>query len=854
MAPKRDRAWATSAAAPKNPGPIYGILGRLARAQVERPWRFVLACLLLSSVATLLASRLQLRTRFEQLLPEARPSVVELARLEEQVRTGSHIFVVVEGGARDQQRAFGDELVAELRVGAPPWLVACDDGAHEARAFLAPRAGMFAKLADLERLRDDVEARWDFEIAKATDTNLDDDEPPPALTWTDVRRRFGLPEAEQFPDGYYQAHDGRALIVKVDTTVASGDLSAAQHAIDYVRERAEALRHTPKHAQLELAYAGDLVTGLSEYSAAVQDLLHVGALGLGLLVLVSFFFFLRLRALLALGTALSVGLSWTFGIAQLTIGHLNIASGFLVSIVAGNGINFGIIYVARVYEEMRRGQPLVAAIESSIRLTRRATLAAALAATAAYASLGISEFRAFRHFALIGGVGMLACWLAMFMMLPSVLLIVERARPLRSLTNRFGRETLPSSGQHYGAPLASITALAPRLLTLSGVAIAAVGVLSLLHYVRSDPMEYNMRRMQNDLGESGDMYRASKIAAEIMGAKLDGAMILLADRPDQVPLIKQALQARWDAAPQHFKPFEAVHAAFDFVPPQQAEKLPLLQQIRARVSSARRRGLVSEQDFAKLEPFLPPAELATWTIADLPPSMARPFEDKAGIVGRLVLIEPTAGQSDSDVKYLMRWADSFRELPLANGEVVHGSGRAVIFADILSTVLHDIPRTVAFSLAMTLGAVLLTFRRSARSILVIAALAVGLGFVALAVSLLDIKINFFNFVALPISFGIGVDYAVNFVLRYEQEPHAGALNALRKTGGAILLCSLTTMLGYLALLGSVNQAIRSLGLLAALGEIGCLVAATLVLPSYLYWRELSDTRRAATSAASDAPI
>ena len=99
------------------------------------------------------------------------------------------------------------------------------------------------------------------------------------------------------------------------------------------------------------------------------------------------------------------------------------------------------------------------------------------------------------------------------------------------------------------------------------------------------------------------------------------------------------------------------------------------------------------------------------------------------------------------------------------------------------------------------------------------ALGVGLGCVALAMALLHIKINFFNFVALPISFGIGVDYAVNFVIRYDQDPGQGALGVLRSSGGAIVLCSLTTMLGYTALLGSVNQAIRSLGLLAVLGEV-----------------------------------
>ena len=42
---------------------------------------------------------------------------------------------------------------------------------------------------------------------------------------------------------------------------------------------------------------------------------------------------------------------------------------------------------------------------------------------------------------------------------------------------------------------------------------------------------------------------------------------------------------------------------------------------------------------------------------------------------------------------------------------------------------------------------------------------------------------------------------------------------MRSTGGAVVLNSLTTTLGYLALIGSVNQAVRSLGVIAVLGEI-----------------------------------
>src|SRR5690606_8242397 len=101
--------------------------------------------------------------------------------------------------------------------------------------------------------------------------------------------------------------------------------------------------------------------------------------------------------------------------------------------------------------------------------------------------------------------------------------------------------------------------------------------------------------------------------------------------------------------------------------------------------------------------------------------------------------------------------------------------------------------------------------------------------------LAGVRLNFLNFIALPITFGIGVDYAVNIMQRYRREGAGGALVAVKETGGAVILCSLTTAFGYLALVQSMNHAVRSLGTAAVLGEIACLLAAVIVLPAALVW-------------------
>ena len=67
----------------------------------------------------------------------------------------------------------------------------------------------------------------------------------------------------------------------------------------------------------------------------------------------------------------------------------------------------------------------------------------------------------------------------------------------------------------------------------------------------------------------------------------------------------------------------------------------------------------------------------------------------------------------------------------------------------------------------------------------------------------------------------------------------------------MILCSLTTSLGYLALLRAHNQAVRSLGAVAVLGEITCLAAALLFLPAALTWWRRRRRRRRGTPATQE---
>jgi predicted RND superfamily exporter protein len=130
-----------------------------------------------------------------------------------------------------------------------------------------------------------------------------------------------------------------------------------------------------------------------------------------------------------------------------------------------------------------------------------------------------------------------------------------------------------------------------------------------------------------------------------------------------------------------------------------------------------------------------------------------------------------------------------------------------------------------------LAVVFASLRGRRSGVIALGSLLIGLAWLIAVLSLKSIKLNFLNFVALPISIGVGADYALNMAGRRERDPQTDVRKIVIKTGGAVILCSLTTMLGYLALMLSINRAVRSFGLVAAVGEVTTLMAAILGLPA-----------------------
>jgi predicted RND superfamily exporter protein len=808
------------------------IIHWLIDVQVGRPLAFLLVAAVLSIPAGRLAGQLELHTGFDSLLPENKPSVIELNRVAQRTAGVSTLAVVIDGQDKTALQRFSDALLPPLRALGPEWVGRAENGVHAERDFLDQRKALYLPLDKVRELHRRIEDRYAYEIyGGATD------EEPEPITRATIERELGTQKSNEsmppYVDGYYLNQAGTRLIVLVRTPIASGDLARSQELQRKVREVITEAKPASFHPSITTGLTGDIVTSAEQYGVVKNDLTAVGIAGVAMILMVDLLFFLRLRAVLAMALAIGVGVLWTFGLTRLVIGHLNTASGFLVSIIFGTGINFGILLRARYGEARRAGESLRDAIEISYRGTLRPTLTVAAAAGAGYLSLAITNFRGFRDFGIIGGYGILLCWAANYLLMPPLLVIFEWVSP--SFQQKGGGpwrrrwRAFVDRGIPFGAPFAWLVRKAnPTVTACLGVAMALLGAFLTVRYVVLDPLEYNLGRLENDpVSVESAATRLGSDLTDITGRSGQDGMAIMTERIDQVKPLLAELEKRRRAVNDP-PPFQKVVSIFDLVPDDQNEKIKLLTQMRARIEKVRSLGKIAD---------LAPTELRAFGVEDLPERVARPFTERDGTRGRIVYVVPTDGQSVRNMRYLLRWADAYRKTVLPSGDVIWGSGRAVIFADMLTSVIEESPRAIALSAMMTIFVVATAFLRGARGLrataLVLGALAVGVAWMGATLALADVKINFLNFIALPITLGIGVDYAINMVHRWRLEGAGHVPEIVHETGGAVVLCSLTTSLGYLALLQSVNSAVRSFGTAAVIGEMACLLAVVVLLPAIL---------------------
>jgi uncharacterized protein len=771
----------------------------------------------------LIAFKLPLFADFSYLLPQDVPAVRDLRKLEARTKSVDTMLVIIRADTPEAQAAATQQMIDGIVASKSPLVARVMGDDKASREFLHSRRALLVDVDDLTKARDALKHEIEQAKLKANplyiDLGSDEDAAQAAADQKQLDElRAKRKEAEdKLTRPTNVSSDGLVAKIEVATAFRTTDAGRAEQLLQTLGGiRAQVIA---QHPTVKIGFTGGAVTALAEHRAITKGMLRSSALTALLVALVLILYFRSATFLVLLVGTIAVSTAAAFGAAALTVGHLNAATAFLGAIIAGNGINYGIFLIARYLEERKRYE-VDDAIAAAIAGTLRPTAVASLGASIAYGSLAATSFKGFADFAVIGAIGMMLCWVASYTLLPALML-------------RFARHTRIFFGNPLvGSVLVRLFGFKrSAMVVAASVALFAVAGVVVVRYVMADPFEYNIKNLRSEGDDAIEARHWMETSDKNFGRGISGRTYIAADRLDQVPLIVQALENLDANKPPQQKTIGVIDALPSYVPSDQPERMALLTEIRSLIDEASEDLDPKERD--ELLELRPPDELKPFTVDDLPPTLRERFTEKDGRVGYLLAVRPANDLDEWNGKDLIRFATAVRELHLPDGETVTTSGSSVIFADIVESIERDGPVVTAVALGGLIIMVVLLVGRNRRAVAVMIGTVGGAILLIAVCALFNIKVNFLDFVALPITLGLGIDYAINVAHRHDHEDIPDPITTLRTSGSAVLICSLTTMIGYGSLLVSENLAIRGFGKASLIGEITTVLTALVLVPALL---------------------
>jgi hypothetical protein len=833
----------------------HALFARYVRL-AERRTGVILTLFLLAAIAAgwIVKTRFELRTDFTELLPPDHPAVVALRTIPARQKSATNLVMLIHSPSPEANYKLAEALRPELEKMIPHTFSEIQwKPDTEIPDYGAKWKWLYADMADLERAEDLL----DRVIAKRGNpfaAQISDEDPEEELKKLREQLNQKVPQTGgppgKPPSKYFEHQDAPAeggqhwlgimMWRKRDGLATRGD----HDTLNAVRDIVARVNPASIDSRIKVDYTGHIAAAIDQQNGVRDDLKLATLTVLALVLAVIWLYFRRTALLIVIALPAVLGVFVAIAIALVTIKYLNVNTAFLISIILGNGINSPIILLARYGEERRLGVAVGPALATAMAETLLGTLTAMAAASIAYGCLLLTSYRGFSQFGLLGGVGMLLVWAITFLLVPPLVILGERLRP-GSLTPRDNLFRKPFSF------IGRLSERAPGVLLVCTV-VGLVGAAPYVLKMVKDPIEWDIRKLDTDKAPSNDLWARMDVLGmgDVGAGYIGNNAVFLVDSPDQADAVAEAVR-KADAArgPEHC--LKAVRTLNDTLPTKQEDKLELLERVRRKID--RHVDKMSEDERKEVQAWRPPEYLRKLTVDDLPRIVREAFTEIDGQRGRLIGVDADyATYSDWEGHSLMRMSKALTVDAL--GKRWTAASVATVFAGMLETLIADGPRITYVAIAGVVLLVLFAFGLVG-AVPVLLSLGIGVFWWGGTLGWLNLKINFMNFVALPITLGVGADYAANIWARLRKDGLGKLHDVIADTGSAVALCSLTTIIGYSSLLMSHNKALRTFGLAADLGEVTTLLAALIALPALLRLVRRRDAVSSSAAAANlDEPV
>ncbi|PKN45902.1 MAG: hypothetical protein CVU59_07660 [Deltaproteobacteria bacterium HGW-Deltaproteobacteria-17] len=164
-------------------------------------------------------------------------------------------------------------------------------------------------------------------------------------------------------------------------------------------------------------------------------------------------------------------------------------------------------------------------------------------------------------------------------------------------------------------------------------------------------------------------------------------------------------------------------------------------------------------------------------------------------------------------------------------------GMPALMADIAALIEADILMICGACLALSFLLLLVIFRALRPAAVALVPVTLALWFTLGLMPLLGLPLNIFSIMAFPLIIGIGIDSGIHLVHRLRDgaatgvPPATAAADDVMHTGKAIIITTVTTVIGFGSLLTIRHPGMQSLGATVSLGLLLCLLFTLVLIPA-----------------------
>ncbi len=623
---------------------------------------------------------------------------------------------------------------------------------------------------------------------------------------------------------------------------------------------------------------GSIVLGRDEYKAFTSDSWTVSILALiGIFILFVISFRMWVSPLLAILTVI-MGVTWAMGFSSFLVEYLSMMTAMMSVILIGLGIDFSVHIISGYTEKRNQGLDVRISMQETLLRFGPGIITGGITTGLAFLTLMISETVGMQEMGLMAGVGIIFTMLATIIILPTMLVIRER------LLKNFNKSLPPKDVSYpFLGRIAEFTAKYRWIMGIFFLLITGflfnrgVNMSVDYNYLNMEPVGLESIKLQEELIEAFDLSSdfvmfttdnlddARELTRRAREMETTGWVESISDYlPDSDGLEEQyrfLQDLRRNLENREIRKQMSSHDMNMYRKEMERLEANIIElqdlaflggqdkvydkaiKLVGEAGDSLDRGNITQfinaldtgltkieltyfqQQFSKAfkSTIIEMANTEPLTLDNLPSEIKNRFTGKSGNIF-IINVYPEKNIWE-DSRFLYRFTDEATELS------EKATGLPPIFVELMDIMSKDGKKATYLAIIAVFLVLLLDFRSLKYALVGMVPLIFGAIWMTGLMEISGLKFTMMNILAVPLIIGIGIDDGVHILHRWKIEKNLDIV--YRSTGKAILLTSLTTMLGFGSLWFATYRGLGSMGIALFIGVGTCFLATLFIIPAIL---------------------